>query len=120
MPQTSRHATDLNVLKAIPACTIRSINLALSVSAAFIPLASDGTESRHERREKISDAIDQGLTPQKRGFGPMRSIGEIERSIHQAKARGTIRARVRSALGNCLRLLEKRALLRSKNAGRVA
>jgi hypothetical protein len=30
-------------------------------------------------REKISDAIDQGLTAQKRGFGPMRSIGEIER-----------------------------------------
>ncbi len=46
----------------------------------------------------------------------MCSIGEIERSIHQAKARGNEAPipRVRSVFGNRLRLLEKWLLLKSK------
>jgi hypothetical protein len=69
-------------IEGIPALHDYSINLALCVSAAFIPLASDRSESRHDWARENSDATDQGLTPQKRGFG------EFERSIHQAKAEG--------------------------------
>jgi hypothetical protein len=40
------------------------------------------------REKNLLTRIDQGLTAQKRGLGLCAPLGEIERSIHQAKARG--------------------------------
>jgi hypothetical protein len=40
------------------------------------------------REKNLLTRIDQGLTAQKRGLGLCAPLGEIERSIHQAKASG--------------------------------